>query len=460
MSDATAMDTAAESSAGGPHSDAVFPDIKAPRSKRALDLLLLIIAHLFPPLLPVWIVLWLVVPLAIILDDGWPVFYAQRRVGRGGRVFQVLKFRTMRVSQAEGESTILAVRDDPRITRVGKILRRTAIDELPQVLSILKGDMSFVGPRPEPPDVNERLQKLSPNAQRRYTVRPGLTGLAQIRGGYHARLRDKLRYDLLYIQNINWWLDVKLILKSVWRTISATWDTPADRWKSRSMVVGDESFPIKRRYKRPLDLLILSSSHLILAPLLILLWILLPLLIWLEDRGPILFVQERIGMNGRSFPLYKFRTMRRRSSDETWLGFTTDDDIRLTRVGRVLRRLALDELPQVINLWKGDMSFVGPRPLPTEMHDEYTQENPDFVERLRVTPGLTGLSQIHLPRHVDASTRLQYDLIYVRKSNLFLDLKLIIQSIWFTLTGRWGRGLRRSGLEYEAVLEEEEQPKG
>jgi lipopolysaccharide/colanic/teichoic acid biosynthesis glycosyltransferase len=198
------------------------------------------------------------------------------------------------------------------------------------------------------------------------------------------------------------------------------------------------------RYKRPMDLTILLLAHVVLLPLWLLLWVLIPLLIWLEDRGPVFYRQERVGRGGRSFGLFKFRSMSVMNEGESWPGFTTRDDPRITRIGRLLRSTALDELPQIINLWRGDISLVGPRALPPYMYDDYLKEEPRFARRLRIRPGLTGLSQTRLPRHCGARRRLRYDLLYIREANLMLDLVLIIQSVWLTLTRQWGKGLRAS----------------
>ncbi len=191
-----------------------------------------------------------------------------------------------------------------------------------------------------------------------------------------------------------------------------------------------------------MDLSILLLAHLLLSPLWTLLWVLIPLAIWLEDRGPIFYIQQRVGRGGRIFGMFKFRSMRVQEGSEEWSGFTMRNDPRVTRIGGFLRRTALDELPQVINLWKGDISLVGPRALPTDMHEGYVNEDSDFPLRLQIRPGLTGLSQIKSPRHCSARERLNYDLLYIQKSNLYLDVKLIIISVWLTLTGKWGSGSR------------------
>ena len=195
-------------------------------------------------------------------------------------------------------------------------------------------------------------------------------------------------------------------------------------------------------YKRPLDLAILALAHLALLPIWVLLWTLIPLLVWLEDRGPVFFVQDRVGKDGKTFGLIKFRSMQMPKEGEEWSGDTKADDPRVTRVGRVLRRIAMDELPQVINLWRGDISFVGPRALPPAMHAEYVEEDPTFVDRLVVRPGLTGLAQLRVARHAPARQRLRYDRLYIRRANFFLDIRVILLSVGYTLTGKWGTGRR------------------
>lgn len=195
---------------------------KEHRYKRPMDLSILLFAHI--ALFPLWALLWVLIPLCIWLEDKGPIFYTQTRVGRGGRNFRTFKFRTMRhsMAQVEGEPTILATPDDPRITKGGRILRTTALDELPQVLNILVGDMSFVGPRPEPPDIHEQMLLISEDASQRVAVRPGLTGMAQTGCGYNAHLQEKIDYDLIYIRKMSPLLDMKLILLSAWKTVNAS----------------------------------------------------------------------------------------------------------------------------------------------------------------------------------------------------------------------------------------------
>lgn len=162
--------------------------------------------------------LMLVVALAICLDDrSGPVLYQQTRVGRGGRLFQIYKFRTM-VSGGEGDGRARwAVQGDPRITPVGHLLRKTRLDELPQFINILKGEMSLVGPRPERPEFIAMLEQEIPFYHTRLLVKPGLTGWAQVQGNYNSDIEgaiNKLEYDLYYLHHWSFWLDVYIIFKT------------------------------------------------------------------------------------------------------------------------------------------------------------------------------------------------------------------------------------------------------
>lgn len=156
---------------------------------------------------------------AIKLEDGWraPVFYRQNRVGRNGRLFKVVKFRSM-CTDAERHGAQWAAKDDPRVTRVGGFIRKVRIDELPQLWNVLQGDMSFVGPRPERPEFVTDLQRKIPYYSLRHRVDPGITGWAQVRYPYGSSERDakeKLQYDLYYIKNYSLFLDLAIIFQTV-----------------------------------------------------------------------------------------------------------------------------------------------------------------------------------------------------------------------------------------------------
>lgn len=167
---------------------------------------------------------WAVVAMAIKLEDGGPVFYRQRRVGRGGREFVARKFRSMTANSDQAWGAVPASEGDPRITRVGRVLRITAMDELPQLWNILRGDMSFVGPRPEWAELVKTFRREIPGFDRRHVVRPGLTGLAQIYGHSELPRRQKLRYDLVYIKRRGLWLDMRLVFVSFMVTLLGQWE--------------------------------------------------------------------------------------------------------------------------------------------------------------------------------------------------------------------------------------------
>lgn len=178
--------------------------------KRPLDLAILGLAHLL--LFPLWLLLWTLIPLAIWAGDRGPVLFRQVRVGKNGDLFTMLKFRTMIIRAEEQTGPVWAQRHDRRVTRVGRFLRRFRLDEMPQTINIMKGDMSLVGPRPERPELADEFAQIISGFSARLRVRPGFAGLAQVRGRYSTRPRDKLRYDNLYIEKMSPWLDIKLLL--------------------------------------------------------------------------------------------------------------------------------------------------------------------------------------------------------------------------------------------------------
>ena len=160
----------------------------------------------------------LVAALCIYLESGGPVLYRQERVGQGGRVFSLYKFRSMRVDAESGGTPHWARTDDERTTRVGRFIRKFRIDELPQILNVFQGEMSFVGPRPERPFFVDQLVKQIPFYALRHSAKPGITGWAQVRYQYGASIDDaieKLQYDLYYVKNHGLFLDFMILLSTV-----------------------------------------------------------------------------------------------------------------------------------------------------------------------------------------------------------------------------------------------------
>jgi sugar transferase (PEP-CTERM system associated) len=160
----------------------------------------------------------LLTALLIYLEDRAPVFYSQERVGKDGKSFNVLKFRSMRSDAEKGGKPQWAAQNDPRVTRIGNFIRKTRIDELPQILNVFKGEMSFVGPRPERPYFVEQLIEVVPYYNVRHSIKPGITGWAQVRYGYGSSAEDalqKLQYDLYYVKNNSLFLDVLILIDTL-----------------------------------------------------------------------------------------------------------------------------------------------------------------------------------------------------------------------------------------------------
>jgi lipopolysaccharide/colanic/teichoic acid biosynthesis glycosyltransferase len=191
--------------------------------------------------------------------------------------------------------------------------------------------------------------------------------------------------------------------------------------------------------KRGLDVLLSGAGLLVSAPL----WALLAAAIRFEDGGPVFFHQERVGLHGRRFMVLKFRSMRPDAEDMTGALQARAGDARVTRIGRWMRATAMDELPQLVNILRGDMSFVGPRALrPGEIEVEggahvALEDVAGFEHRIRVRPGLTGIAQIYAPRDISRRQKFRYDRIYVRKRTWLLDVRLILLSFWISVLGTW-----------------------
>jgi lipopolysaccharide/colanic/teichoic acid biosynthesis glycosyltransferase len=192
--------------------------------------------------------------------------------------------------------------------------------------------------------------------------------------------------------------------------------------------------------KRAFDVVLSSVGLMVSAPL----WAAIAAAIKVEDRGPVFFTQDRVGLGGRRFRALKFRSMIPDAEAATGAVQAVPDDPRATAVGRALRATAMDELPQLWNIFRGDMSFVGPRALrPDEIERGGNgrvvplHAIPGYAERASVRPGLTGLAQIYAPRDVTRRHKFRYDRLYVRRRSLWLDLRLIALSFWISARGTW-----------------------
>ncbi len=186
-------------------------------AKRTLDILFSL------SVLVIGLPLWLLLACFIKLDSRGPVLYRQVRVGKNSNHFRILKFRSMHSDAEKKSGPIWAGKNDPRVTTSGRILRKTHLDEVPQFINVLKGDMSLVGPRPERPFFVDKLTKEIPLYNHRHRVRPGITGWAQVKHKYDENMEDvrtKIKYDLFYIENISWRLDLKIIFNTIYVMIT------------------------------------------------------------------------------------------------------------------------------------------------------------------------------------------------------------------------------------------------
>jgi lipopolysaccharide/colanic/teichoic acid biosynthesis glycosyltransferase len=188
----------------------LMPSLTYEYIKRLLDLILVVL------IFPIFTIILIIFSFWIKLDSKGPIFFSQMRMGYRGKAFIMYKLRSMYINKSGTDYTI--EKEDPRITNVGKIIRKFRIDELPQILNVLKGDMSFIGPRPESFELSKWYEKDVPFFPYRHIVRPGLSGWAQVNQGYAAEIdgmKIKLEYDFYYIKNFSFWLDILIIFKTV-----------------------------------------------------------------------------------------------------------------------------------------------------------------------------------------------------------------------------------------------------
>lgn len=181
--------------------------------KRIMDIILSVIALIIlSPIL-------LVVSIAIKIDSKGPVIFKQERIGKNGKVFKIYKFRSMVVGAEKKGTGVYSDKNDARVTKVGKFIRATSIDELPQLVNILKGEMSFIGPRPVLTYHPWKYEEYTEEQLKRFIVRPGVTGLAQINGRKQVEWNKRIEYDVEYVENISFILDLKIFFKTIYKVL-------------------------------------------------------------------------------------------------------------------------------------------------------------------------------------------------------------------------------------------------
>lgn len=419
-------------------------------------------------------------------DPKGPVIYHQPRIGLNGREFTFYKLRSMYTNadaikaslmdRNEMDGPVFKIRDDPRVTKIGRFIRRTSIDELPQLWNVLKGDMSLVGPRPLP--VSEELACNAYQRQREL-VKPGLTCYWQISGRNDVMFDEWIELDFQYIREQSVWTDIKLLVKTLGAVahggVRTEGRTSQHKYCADALARGLKitlCFPVllllgtdltsetdtgetsetlglersKSRVgyaicKRVFDVVASLSALAVLWPMLLI----VSLLIVLDDpKGSPIFVQTRIGKDGREFRFYKFRSMvvdaekvleqlSEGEKEEFSKSFKLKEDPRITKVGRFIRRTSIDELPQLWNVLRGDMSIVGPRPPLLVEKEAYGGH---LARVMSVRPGITGYWQVHGRSETDFSERIELNEYYIEHCSLWLDLKILFKTVAVVFSGK------------------------
>lgn len=392
------------------------------------------------------------VPLAIVVffqnvknKDYGKVLYTQERIGKNGKIFKMYKFRTMVNNADEILENMLKdgeiraeyekyrkLRNDPRVTKFGKILREKSLDEFPQFINILKGEMSIVGPRPYLPEEKERMGKYY-----NYIVqhKPGLTGVFQISGRERVAFSERLDMDLRYHYRRTFLVDLKIALITMLVTLK----------RKKTYNVGELTLDtlgyISRGFtlfvKRIIDILGAIVGIAILIPLTVAVWIVNKLN---KEEGPLFYSQERIGKDGKHFKMYKFRSMVVDAEERLKTMLEQDEDLRkefeetrklrndprITKIGKILRKTSLDEFPQFINVLKGDMSLVGPRAV-IDGEIELFGAHKDTV--LSVKPGITGYWAANGRSDTSYEERVELETFYAKHMSIPLDIEILAKTV-------------------------------
>lgn len=395
----------------------------------------------------------LLVPLTIIVaiknainKDFGPIFYTQERIGKNGKIFKMYKFRTMGLDADEKLEKILEddkrkeeykkykkLNNDPRITKTGAFLRRTGLDELPQMLNVFKGEMSIVGPRPYMPVEQDEM-----GTYYSYIIqhKPGMTGISQISGKARMDFADRMDMDLKYHYKRNFLLDIKIVLITMLVTLRRR-ETYSDVGTQVNDLAGDIAKGLTLATKRLIDICGALVGIAILLPLTVVVAI---INFANKENGPLFYSQKRIGKNGKYFKMYKFRSMvvgadeilkklleenedLRKEFEETR---KLQDDPRITKVGRFLRKTSLDEFPQFINVLKGEMSLVGPRAV---IDGEIEKFGEHKEEVLSVKPGITGYWAANGRSNTSYDERVEMETYYVNNISILLDIQILLKTV-------------------------------
>lgn len=383
---------------------------------------------------------FLILAALIKLDSSGPVIHKRWCVGARGP-YAMLKFRSMVADaddltkyltpeQIEEYKANIKLCDDPRITRIGRFLRKTSLDELPQLINVLKGEMSFVGPRPV---TDEELARYGTEGDELLSVKPGITGYWQTHGRSDSTYEsgERQRLELYYVRHQSLWLDICIFFKTFVVVV---------RRGGNILIASVLRGEIYHGGKRIFDCVVSVVVLVVGSPVLLA----ISVLIKLDSPGPVLHRRVCVGKNNKTYSMYKFRSMDQDADElfdlftpeqlEAYLqGVKIDDDPRVTRLGHILRKTSLDEIPQLISVLKGDMSLVGPRPV---IEREAAEYGDDREKLLGCKPGITGCWQVEgrgtLPFLSEEAKRLQ--LYYVDHQSLGLDVRLLFRTVKVVLS--------------------------
>lgn len=395
----------------------------------------------------------LLVPLTIIVaiknavnKDFGPIFYTQERIGKNGKIFKMYKYRTMGLDADEKLEKILEddkrkeeykkykkLNNDPRITKTGAFLRRTGLDELPQMLNVFKGEMSIVGPRPYMP-----VEQAEMGTYYSYIIqhKPGITGISQISGKARMEFVDRMDMDLRYHYKRNFLLDIKIALITMLVTLKRR-----ETYTDVGIQVNDLAEEISKKLTLATKRLIDICGALVGIAILLPLTAIVAIINFVnKENGPLFYSQKRIGKNGKYFRMYKFRSMvvgadeilkklleenedLRKEFEETR---KLQDDPRITKVGKFLRKTSLDEFPQFINVLKGEMSLVGPRAV---IDGEIEKFGEHKEEVLSVKPGITGYWAANGRSNTSYDERVEMETYYANNISILLDIQILFKTV-------------------------------
>ena len=379
--------------------------------------------------------------------DNGPIFYTQKRIGKNGKIFKMYKFRTMNINADEELAKILQedeekkeeykkykkLKDDPRITKTGAFLRRTGLDEFPQLINVFLGQMSIVGPRPYLP---EEIEDMGTYYTYIIQHKPGITGISQISGKTNMDFVDRMDMDIKYHYRRNAIVDMKIALITLLVTLRNR-----DTYNGVGTQVNDltEQFlkGLTLFVKRAIDICGAIVGLIILVPVTAVVAIVNFIC---KDYGPLFYSQDRIGKDGKHFKMYKFRSMVVGADEILKKLLAENEDLRkefeatrklqndprITKAGKILRKTSLDEFPQFINVLKGEMSLVGPRAV-IDDEIEYFGEHKEEV--LSVKPGITGYWAANGRSNTSYDERVEMETFYANNVSIPLDIKILFKTV-------------------------------